>query len=158
MAPNIINFESSAKKETPAKKETAAKKPPKLSWLMLLCKSSINRVTKDLFRVKKSKLNNAKSGMFLGRTVNAKNYSLMGSKKRLKTPDTIVCNTDRLYTKAKQYKELKQPIAYEGLSLHEILYWEKLESLQYREEAAKAKAEAKAKAKAEAKAILSLQK
>ena len=51
MAPNIINFESSAKKETPAKKETAVKKHPKLSGMYL--QSSMNRVTKDLFGVEK---------------------------------------------------------------------------------------------------------
>ena len=130
MAPKIINFESPAKKETPTKKETPAKK--------------------DLFRVQKSKLNNAKTGIFLGRSVKAKNYLLTGSKKKLKTPDIIVCNTDRLYSKAMQYKELKEPATCEGLSLHEILYWEMLGRLQYREKATKAKAEAKA--------ILSLQK
>ena len=127
-------------------KETHVKKRPKLSGMYL--QSSINRVTKDLFGVKKSKLNNAKTGIFLGRSVKAKNYLLMGSKKKLKTPDIIVCNTDCLYSKAMQYKELKEPANYEGLSLHEILYWEMLGRFQYREEAAKAKAKAKAEAKA----------
>ena len=71
--------------------------------------STIDTVTKDLFGAKKSKLNNAKTGIFLGRTMNAKNYSLMGTKKKLKTPETIVCNTDRLYTKGMQSKELPRP-------------------------------------------------
>ena len=114
--------------------------------------STINRVTKDLFGAKKSKLNNAKTGIFLGRTRNVKNYSLMGTKKKLKTPETIFCNTDLLYTKAMQSRELKQPTAYEGLSVHEVVYWGKLSKFQYREEAAKAKANAKANAKAAAAA------
>ena len=114
--------------------------------------STIDRVTKDLFGAKKSKLNNAKTGIFLGRTRNVNNYSLMGTKKKLKTPETIVCNTDLLYTKAMQSKELKQPTAYEGLSVQEVVYWGKLRNFQYREEAAKAKANAKANAKAAAAA------
>ena len=52
--------------------------------------STIDRVTKDLFGAKKSKLNNAQTGIFLGRTRNVKNYSLMGTKKKLKTPETNI--------------------------------------------------------------------
>ena len=114
--------------------------------------STIDRVTKDLFGAKKSKLNNAQTGIFLGRTRNVKNYSLMGTKKKLKTPETIFCNTDLLYTKTMQSRELKQPTAYEGLSVHEVVYWGELSKFQYREEAAKAKANAKANAKAAAAA------
>ena len=49
-----------------------------------------------------------------------------------------------------QSRELKQPTAYQGLSVHEVVYWGELGQFHYREEAAKAKANAKANAKAAA--------
>ena len=51
-----------------------------------------------------------------------------------------------------QSRELKQPTAYQGLSVHEVVYWGELGQFHYRDEAAKAKANAKANAKAAAAA------
>ena len=113
---------------------------------------TIDRVIKDLFGARKARLNNAQTGIFLGRTKKVENYSLRGTKKKLKTPVTIYCNTDLLFTKTMQSRELKQPTAYEGLSVHEVVYWGELSKFHYREEAAKAKANAKANAKAAAAA------
>ena len=98
--------------------ETPNKKPPK--WSYWYSDSPLKRVTKDLFGatkelfgVRKSRLNNAKSPLIFIRTLNAKKYSLMGSKKRLKTPDMVQCGKKRLYTKRMQDRELKKPNAYE---------------------------------------------
>ena len=113
---------------------------------------TIDRVIKDLFSARKARLNNAQTGIFLGRTKKVENYSLRGTKKKLKTPATIYVNTDLLFTKAMQSRELKQPTAYQGLSVHEVVYWGELGQFHYREEAAKAKANAKANAKAAAAA------
>ena len=112
----------------------------------------IDRVVKDLFGAKKIRLNNAQTGIFLGKTKMVENYSLRGTKKRLKAPAKIFVNTDILFTKAMQSRELNQPTAYQGLSVHEVVYWGELGQFYYREEAAKAKANAKANAKAAAAA------
>ena len=138
MARKNINY------ETPAKKATPAKKPPKrFYWYS---DSPLKRVTKDLFGVKRSRLNNQKSSLFFARTLNTKNYSLTGSKKRLQIPNTVQYVKGDLYTKSMQVKELKKPTANKGISASEMAFWEKLANDYYIDAAAKAKAKHKAKA------------
>ena len=139
MARKNINY------ETPAKKATPAKKPPKRSYWD--SDSPLKRVTKDLFGgVQRSRLNNGKSSLIFARTLNTKNYSLTGSKKRLETPSMVQYVKRGLYTKSMQYKELKKPTAYEGISASDMALWKKLGTDYYRDDAAKAKAKHKAKA------------
>ena len=138
MARKNINY------ETPAKKATPAKKPPK-RWYWY-SDSPLKRVTKDLFGVKRSRLNNQKSSLFFARTLNTKNYSLTGSKKRLQIPNTVQYVKGDLYTKSMQVKELKKPTANKGISASEMALWKKLGNDYYRDAAAKAKAKYKAKA------------
>ena len=138
MARKNINY------ETPAKKATPAKKPPK-RWYWY-SDSPLKRVTKDLFGVKRSRLNNQKSSLFVSRTLNTKNYSLTGSKKRLQIPNTVQYVKGGLYTKSMQDKELKKPTANKGISASEMAFWEKLANDYYIDAAAKAKAKHKAKA------------
>ena len=138
MARKNINY------ETPAKKATPAKKPPKrFYWYS---DSPLKRVTKDLFGVKRSRLNNQKSSLFFARTLNTKNYSLTGSKKRLQIPDTVQYVKGGLYSKRMQDKELKKPIVNKGISPSQMALWEKLAKHYYIDAAAKAKAKHKAKA------------
>ena len=139
MARKNINY------ETPAKKATPAKKPPKRSYWD--SDSPLKRVTKDLFGgVQRSRLNNQKSSLIFARTLNTKNYSLTGSKKRLEIPNIVQYVKGGLYTKSMQVKELKKPTANEGISASEMALWKKLGNDYYRDAAAKAKAKYKAKA------------
>ena len=87
MARKNINFES------PAKKATPPKKPPKRKFL----DSPLKRVKKDLFGVKRSRLNNQKSSLFFTKTLNTKNYKLTGSKKWLQELDPEIYVTKGLY-------------------------------------------------------------
>ena len=138
MARKNINY------ETPAKKATPAKKPPKRSYWY--SDSPLKRVTKDLFGVWKSRLNNAKSPLIFVRTLDPKKYSLMGSKKMVKTPNMVQYVKEGVYTKSMQDKERKKPTGYRGMSAFDRIYWKKLDTDYYRAGAAKAKAEHKAKA------------
>ena len=138
MARKNINF------ETPAKKL-----PKQCYWYS---DSPLKRVTKDLFGVtkelcgvRKSRLKNAKSPLIFVKTLNTNKYLLMGSKKRLKTPDMVQCGNKRLYIKCMQDRELKKPTAYEGMLVFDMALWKKLATHYYRDDAAKAKANHKAK-------------
>ena len=130
MARKDINY--ATPDATPVKK--APKRP---GWYF---DSPLKRVTKDLFGAQRSKLNNAKSSLFFVRILNAKDYKLTGTKKRLKSSDVVVCNTDRLYTKRKQEKELKKHTGYRGLSASQKMRWKNVANHHYRNDAANAKA------------------
>ena len=138
MARKNINFES------PAKKATPPKKPPKRKFLD--SDSSLKRVRKDLFGVKRSRLNNQKSSLFITKTLNTKNYSLTGSKKRLQITDPVIYVKKGLYSKRMQDREMKKPIVNQGISPSQMALWGSLAKHYYIDAAAKAEAKHKAKA------------
>lgn len=84
--------------------KTPTKQPPKRSYWY--SDSPLKRVTRDLFGVRESEL----------KTQNTKDYSQMGLEKMLETPDLLLCNTDHLYTKRKQDKDMKELAAYKATS------------------------------------------
>ena len=119
MPRKVIDF--STPKASPLKK--IMKTPKRPNWDF---DSPLKRVTKDLFGVRRSKLNTEKSSLSIVRTLNVNNYKLMGCKKRLKTSDVVVCNTDRLYTKRQQEKGSKKPAAYTEVSASQMRWFKNL--------------------------------